>query len=287
MRRSRLIWCSNRALGLRGSLDEARRTKTGRFRACLGVVPASSTNLLQRRGRRFGCLKALSGGNPETFGPSRAYRRDHDARYLGRTGSASAHATSTPVRAAWRCSSVKDQEIASCNLFSRKARPFRAMLDVTTGTSPTSGRLLALVRKRLFPNKQTFRRAEVGWAADYRNCRFDTHAERARCDYFRYSAITNAIVWGGLLATFPGSHFSLPSSSKFWWFDDLPWVLLVLSVAPRLILAAPYFQKIPVLKSGFIAVAIVTLRHRSAVRSSLRRRGLSGAVSLLRVGSAR
>lgn len=52
----------------------------------------------------------------------------------------------------------------------------------------------------------------------------------------------NIMACGLLITLAPGTHFSWPNSYKFWWFDDLPWAALLISIAAVALLAIPNFR---------------------------------------------
>jgi len=68
-------------------------------------------------------------------------------------------------------------------------------------------------------------------------------------------AILNIAVWGAFVAIAPGSHFALPGSYKFWWFDDVPWAVVIASVIVAILLTIPKFRGI----SGFKKVSVALL----------------------------
>ncbi len=72
-------------------------------------------------------------------------------------------------------------------------------------------------------------------------------------------AVINAVVWGAFLAIAPGSHFALPRSYKFWWFDDVPWAVLIVSVVVPVLFTTLHFKKVRGVKSGSIVVLAATL----------------------------
>ncbi len=72
-------------------------------------------------------------------------------------------------------------------------------------------------------------------------------------------AIINAVVWVAFIALFPGSHFAWPNSYKFWLFDDVPWVVLTVSLVVSLLTGLPRFRNVGGLKLGLIVVEATTL----------------------------
>ena len=72
-------------------------------------------------------------------------------------------------------------------------------------------------------------------------------------------AAINVVVWGAFLAIAPGSHFALPGSYKFWWFDDVPWAVLIVSVVVPVLFTTLHFKKFSGFKSGSIVVLAATL----------------------------
>jgi hypothetical protein len=72
-------------------------------------------------------------------------------------------------------------------------------------------------------------------------------------------AVINAVVWGAFIAFFPGTHFAWPGSYRFWWFDDVPWAVLIVSVVVPVLLATSHFKKVSGFKSGSIVVLTIIL----------------------------
>jgi len=71
--------------------------------------------------------------------------------------------------------------------------------------------------------------------------------------------VINAVVWGAFVAISPGPHFAWPGPYKFWWFDDVPWTVLIVSMVVPVLLATPRFRKVSGFKSGLIVVLTTTL----------------------------
>ncbi len=72
-------------------------------------------------------------------------------------------------------------------------------------------------------------------------------------------AVLNAAIWCSFLVFFPGSHFAWPGSYKFWWFDDVPWAaLLITLIAPVCLIILPAKMG-STLKVGLVGLLIITL----------------------------
>ena len=72
-------------------------------------------------------------------------------------------------------------------------------------------------------------------------------------------ATINSVVWGAFVAFAPGSHFALPGSYNYWWFDDVPWLVLIIAVFVPILLLALRLKGVGGFKSGSIVVLAVTL----------------------------
>ena len=145
MRRSRSISCCDRAfppsitvntVNSRGCRfgaappGKARQSRTiiWAVSGLFGLVPASSRNLSQRRGRRFGGREAFAAANLERFGRSCAYRRAYVAPFLeDRVGERSGDLPRLCGRHGVLYLS-KTKRFALCNFPWTKARKFRAWL---------------------------------------------------------------------------------------------------------------------------------------------------------------
>ena len=72
-------------------------------------------------------------------------------------------------------------------------------------------------------------------------------------------ATINAVVWAAFVAFAPGSHFALPGSYQYWWFDDIPWFILIVAAFVPILLMALNLKNVGAFKTGSIVVLAVTL----------------------------
>ena len=73
-------------------------------------------------------------------------------------------------------------------------------------------------------------------------------------------AALNAAIWGAFLAVSPGSHYSAwPGSYRSWWFDDIPWAALLVSVVAPVLLTLPRVRLVRWVKWGLVAITTATM----------------------------
>jgi hypothetical protein len=76
-------------------------------------------------------------------------------------------------------------------------------------------------------------------------------------------AVLNTAIWGAFIAILPGTHVAWPGSYKFWWFDDVPWAFLAISIAALFLATVSPLRRAKVL--GGVLITMLTIALAAAL----------------------